>query len=468
MPRLITAGCQLFRHDLSAPTKRPHRFESHTRNCSMICSRTRAFQEPNRSTSWPRNSDVLVDALNAARTLHHPESVVKVKSRRLAVTIDSTWELWMKRTARMTAGVRTWRFQKNVAVLVAGAALSIASVGVAPAAAATTVGPMGPAGHRPVPVVYDSDLDFDDASTLAILCQAHKQGRIELRAVTVVNNGIGTAGRSLTHARTILEKCGLPHVPVADGSPVGVHLAPPEARETFERVLTGALDDAERPNQPSSVTAAQLIADSVLGSREPVTVLATGPLSNVAAALREHRGVTQRIASLYVMGGAFDVPGNLFGSTTEGFDNTQEVNLWIDPNAADLVFRAMPASRVRIVPLDATNHVMITQAYVDRLGASARTIEARLVHAILTQPDLRQLIELDIMFWWDTLAATSLVLGPRDDLVGYRVRTVSVVLDGASSGRTIDDPDGTPQLVGHAANGARFEEAFTSILNGRR
>ncbi|MFG1622678.1 nucleoside hydrolase [Kribbella sp. NPDC049227] len=371
----------------------------------------------------------------------------------------------MKRAKRISAPAWTVRFRRSIAALAAGAALSIASVGVAPATAATVA---EPAGHHPVPVVYDSDLDFDDASTLAFLCQAHKQGRIELRAVTVVNNGIGTAGRSLTHARTILRKCGLPRVPVADGSPTGVHLAPPEARETFERVLTGALDDADQPDQPSSVTAAQLIATSVLSSREPVTMLATGPLSNVAAALREHRGVAQKIASLYVMGGAFDVPGNLFGSTTGGFDNTQEVNLWIDPNAAGFVFRTMPAGRVRIVPLDATNHVMITQAYVDRLGASADTAEARLVHAILTQPDLPPLIELDIMFWWDALAATSLVLGPCDDLVQYRSRRVSVVLDGASSGRTIVTSDGTPQLVGYAADGARFEGTFTSVLNGGR
>ncbi|MEV5967271.1 nucleoside hydrolase [Kribbella sp. NPDC051952] len=358
---------------------------------------------------------------------------------------------------RAMPGVRTSRFWRTVAALAAGALLS---VGLAPAATA------GPVGHRPVPVVYDSDLDFDDGSTLAFLCQAHKQGRIELRAVTVTNNGIGTAGRSLTHARTILEKCGLPRVPVADGSPTGVHPAPPEARETFERVLTGALGDADRPNQPSSLTAAQLIAKSVLSSREPVTVLATGPVSNVAAALRENPGVARRIASLYMMGGAFDVPGNLFGSTTGGFDNTQEVNLWIDPIAADQVFRTMPAGRVRIVPLDATNHVMITQAYVDRLGASARTVEARLVHAILTQPDLPPLIDLNIMFWWDALAATSLVRGPRDDVVRYRLRPVSVVLDGPSSGRTIDTPSGTPQLVGYTADSTCFEHTFTSTLNG--
>lgn len=343
---------------------------------------------------------------------------------------------------------------------------AIALVALATPAAAAVPPDDAVGGGKPVPVVYDSDLDFDDAATLAFLCQAHKQRRIDLRAVTVVNNGIGTAGRSLTHARTILEKCGLPNVPVADGSNTGVHPAPPEARETFERVLTGALDNADRPDQPSRVTAAQLIAGTVLTSRKPVTVLATGPLSNVAKALRKSSHVAPRIGRLYVMGGAFDVPGNLFGSTTDGFDNTQEVNMWIDPSAADDVFATMPDGRVWIVPLDATNHALITQAYIDRLGAAASTEEAKLVHAIVTQPDMPPLIELDIMFWWDALAATSLVLGTHDDLVDYRLRNVDVVLDGASSGRTIDPPEGTPQMVGHTADGTRFEDVFLTILNG--
>jgi purine nucleosidase len=343
-------------------------------------------------------------------------------------------------------------------------ALAVVTSHVPVAVAAQPVDPSSSATAAPVPVIYDSDLDFDDAATLTFLCQAHKQRRIELRAVTIVNNGIGTAGRSLTHARTILEKCGLPRVPVADGSDTGVHPAPPEARETFERVLTGALDDADRPDRPSPIRAADLIAGKVLTSAQPVTVLATGPLSNVAAALRKSPLVASRIGRLYVMGGAFDVPGNLFGSTTGGFDNTQEVNLWIDPPAADAVFASMPDGRVRIVPLDATNHAMITQAYVDRLGAAAETVEAKLVHSIVTQPDMPPLIELDIMFWWDALTAASLVQG--DGLVDFRLRDVDVVLDGASSGRTIDAADGTPQLVGYTADGAKFEQVFLEILNG--
>ena len=52
--------------------------------------------------------------------------------------------------------------------------------------------------------------------------------------------------------------------------------------------------------------------------------------------------------------------------------------------------------------------------------------------------------------------------------MSYRLRSVDVILDGASSGRTVDAPDGTPQLVGYAADGARFEDVFTAVLNGGR
>src|SRR3954454_25360375 len=83
--------------------------------------------------------------------------------------------------------------------------------------------------HRPIPVIYDSDMDFDDASTLAYLCEEHKLGRIDLRAVTVANDGFEVPARTLRHARSVLEQCGLPRVPVAAGATgEGVHSAPAE------------------------------------------------------------------------------------------------------------------------------------------------------------------------------------------------------------------------------------------------
>ena len=352
-----------------------------------------------------------------------------------------------------------------LALGLAGAAMTPASAVGQPGGAQGPVGGAAAVGRGPVPVVYDSDLDFDDAATLLYLCQADKRGLIDLRAVTVVNNGVGTPGRSLTHARTILAGCGLPGVPVADGSEEWVNEPPPEARELFEQVLTGALGDAGVPDMPGEVSAAELIAGTVRASRTPVTVLTTGPLSNMSAALdrMSPRTVSDRLGRVVVMGGAFDVGGNLFGSTTGGFDNTQEVNMWIDPGAADHVLAAVPRARVSIVALDATNHAPITPAYVDRLGAVAATYEARTVHAIVTQPGMPELIGQGVMFWWDALAAVSLVTG---DGVDYRVRPVDVVLDGPSSGRTVAVRGGTPQQVSTTADGALFEDLFVEGLNG--
>ena len=77
-----------------------------------------------------------------------------------------------------------WRVSRRTWItLVMGlAALTVSPAGVGGPAATTTTTP-------PVPVVFDTDLDFDDAAALAYLSQEHKMGRIQLRAVTITNRG---------------------------------------------------------------------------------------------------------------------------------------------------------------------------------------------------------------------------------------------------------------------------------------
>ncbi|GAB3978186.1 nucleoside hydrolase [Plantactinospora veratri] len=155
-----------------------------------------------------------------------------------------------------------------------------------PALTAAAAAEAGRPAGGPVPVIYDSDMDFDDASTLALLCEEHKLGRIDLRAVTVANNGFGAAHRALTHARSVLDQCGLPRIPVADGATgAGVNPAPPELVTTIETVLTGALDDADHPVPPSPLSAARLIERAARTAPRDVVLLATGPMTNLADAL---------------------------------------------------------------------------------------------------------------------------------------------------------------------------------------
>jgi purine nucleosidase len=334
------------------------------------------------------------------------------------------------------------------------------------AGATTPADAAGPAS-RPTPVIYDSDMDFDDASTLAYLCEEHKLGRIELRAVTVDNNGFGDPRRTLRHARSVLEQCGLPGVPVAEGATgAGVHPAPAELVTTIENVLTGALGDGALPPYQAPLSAPELLTRTVLSSSRPVTVLATGPLTNLATALESHR-VAARIGRIQLMGGALRVPGNLYGSALPGFDNSQEFNMWLDPVSARAVLRMARRGTVHMVPLDATASVPITRAFIDRLAADQQAPGADLTHRILSQPDLVALVDLGIMYWWDALAAVSLV---HDDgtITTFDTSRVDVVQTGVQSGRTVLVRHGAVVQAAFTADRAAFEQRFVDSLNGRR
>lgn len=347
------------------------------------------------------------------------------------------------------------------AVALVAAALLACCPALASAAAPGRV----PASAPRLPVIYDSDMDFDDASTLALLCEEHKLGRIDLRAVTVANNGFGRPGRALRHARSVLEQCGLPDVPLADGSTgAGAHPAPPELVDTIETVLTAALGDAGRPPPPSRLTAAQLIAFTARTAPRRPVVLATGPLTNLAGALAAP-GVRDRVQRIHVMGGALSVPGNLYGSALPGFDNSQEFNIWLDPPAARHVLtRARNA--IRLVPLDATRFAPITPAFVARLAADQHAPGARIAHRIVSQPALAALIDLGIMYWWDALAAMSAL---HNGIVTAERRVpIAIVQEGPQSGRTLPAPEGVPVCAAVEADQSAFEAAFLDALNGRR
>ncbi|NUP12828.1 MAG: nucleoside hydrolase [Polyangiaceae bacterium] len=322
----------------------------------------------------------------------------------------------------------------------------------------------------PMPVIFDTDMDFDDASALAFLCQEHKQGRIDLRAVTVTNNGVGLPGSAIRHARCVLAACGLTDIPVADGSPVGVHPAPIELSGAIEITLEGAFVGCTESTAPADVSAAELIVDTIDASHDDVTILTTGPLSNLAEALEladdDGYNLARDIEAAYVMGGAVGVPGNLFGSAAVGFDNSQEFNIWADPPAAEAVFDQMGNWDVHMVPLDATNHVPITQAFVTALGADMTTPEAQLVHTIVTQPIPQIGISQGLFFWWDPLAAVSMTRND-DEIVEFEKKKIRVVQDGVQSGRTKVHNQGDKLRVGMSADSELFEEAFLDGLNGR-
>ena len=97
-------------------------------------------------------------------------------------------------------------------------ALTLASLIAPPAAAQDR--PRRPA------VIFGTDMDFDDAATLAYLSQEHRAGRIELRAITVTSAGAGLPGRAIRHAGRLADRLGLGGVAIAEDSRTGPNAFP--------------------------------------------------------------------------------------------------------------------------------------------------------------------------------------------------------------------------------------------------
>jgi purine nucleosidase len=320
---------------------------------------------------------------------------------------------------------------------------------------------------RSVPaIIFDSDVDFDDTVVLAALAQQHLRGVIDLRAVTVTNNGAGLPGKAYRHARCLLDSLGLPFIPVADATYSLPHAFPDNLRFAFDFILDASIPDCPAGQVPAAKSASDLLVGTVRSARGPVTLIATGPLTNVALALqilsRNGAVPASAITHAYVEGGAVRVPGGLEG--VPGFDNTQNLNIWGDPAAAQTVFTSLNAGVLHLVGGDATRFVPVRLAYVATLTAEARTAAAQYVATLMNHPILQGAIQAGLpVFWWDPLAALSAI---QKDLVEFSRARITVVQAGVSSGRTIEDPAGAPMWVAFSADQTRFEDALMRVLNG--
>jgi inosine-uridine nucleoside N-ribohydrolase len=135
--------------------------------------------------------------------------------------------------------------------------------------------------------------------------------------------------------------------------------------------LGDAVDWPPVTGPPVAPSAAETLVALARAHGERLTLIALGPLTNLALALRLDAEAMRRIGRIVVMGGAVDVPGN---TATDA-----EFNIYVDPDAAREVLDA--GLRVDLVPLDATRQTRLTRdqlhaALAGRAGPLADRIEA--------------------------------------------------------------------------------------------
>jgi pyrimidine-specific ribonucleoside hydrolase len=207
------------------------------------------------------------------------------------------------------------------------------------------------------PLVIDTDPGIDDA--LAILL-ALASPEVDLRLVTTVHGNVDLA-QTTDNALRVLHLAGRSDVPVAAGAATSL-VVPPAERAGHVHGAAG-LGGVVLPASPADVDprpAVVALAELLLASEEPVTVAAIGPLTNIALLLAVYPDAAARIGRLVVMGGSAGAGGNVTAAA--------EFNVWADPEAAAVVFRAgLPTV---MVGLDVTLPTVLTEAGIARFAAA--------------------------------------------------------------------------------------------------
>jgi purine nucleosidase len=175
------------------------------------------------------------------------------------------------------------------------------------------------------PIIMDCDPGVDDAVALAMVI-ASPDG-LDLIGVTTTYGNVGIE-HTTNNALRVLEWLGS-DVPVHSGATRSLLSPRVDASQYHGESGLEAPALAPATRSPASADGIGYLIDTLMSRDEPVTVVATGPLTNIALALRLEPRIVGRIDELVVMGGSTD-----FGNDSPA----AEFNMMCDPHAAQMVF----------------------------------------------------------------------------------------------------------------------------------
>lgn len=233
-------------------------------------------------------------------------------------------------------------------------------------------------GSNPPKVIFDTDFNTigDDGQCLAMAAQLHASKVIEILGMTIVA-GNQYLPQEVSDALKAVERLGLENT-------IGVYAGASTpflhdyASYQLEKRLFGNAtaysaaytsppteelvappDGFATHTLPQSQHAVDFIIDSIHHYPNEVALLAIGPLTNIALAIRKDPTIVPLIKEVVIMGGQLYVPGN-------AYLGAGETNWWFDPESARVVLRANVSRK--IIPLDATDTVTISNETYDAIA----------------------------------------------------------------------------------------------------
>jgi purine nucleosidase len=273
-------------------------------------------------------------------------------------------------------------------------------------------------------ILFDTDPGIDDACAILL---AMASPELSLEGLSIVH-GNCSVDQATTNALSVLELVNAGHIPVARGCALPLVQPSLLAPETHGNTGLGYAVLPEPHTRPIVQHASDFLIQKIMSSPGEITLVAIGPLTNVALAIRQEPRLVQAVKEVIVMGGALRYEGN----TTA----LAEFNTYVDPHAAHIVYHSgMP---ITLVPLDVTYQCILTKGDVQRMRQMDSPITKFVEDATRFYMEFHDEFQsIDGCVINDPLA---LALTFAPELCTYREMPVDVDISGGiSMGKTIGD-----------------------------
>jgi inosine-uridine nucleoside N-ribohydrolase len=252
-------------------------------------------------------------------------------------------------------------------------------------------------------IIHDGDAAYEDIMALSLLLL-----NADVIAVTV------TYGESTTKtgAENMERVCRMlkpsTKIPVAYGSNFALDVLGTPFPDFINKEADTILQNTDVPVvSDSKVTdsAVKLMYETLKSSDEKITIVATGPLTNIAQLIIDYPDCLGKIEKIVIMGGAVKVPGNITDLIPDTNNLLAEWNIYADPRAAAIVFSTKNLP-IMLVPVDITRQMPMTREFYANLDKE-KSPALKLVKDMLTT--LLQKMGEELFYgklqFWDSLSA---------------------------------------------------------------
>lgn len=211
-------------------------------------------------------------------------------------------------------------------------------------------------------IILDTDPGGDDSFAFLWLLSFVKQGLAELVAVTTADGNVA-APQTFCNASQILNLTGYYEIEVGRGVLMKQPAAEDASHIHGSDGMGGLSQTLPAPTHDYAAarSSEDILIDRLQSHPGEITLVAIGPLTNLAATEEKHPGILKLAKEIVIMGGAFLHPGNVTPHA--------EFNIWFNPEAAATVFDSR--NDLVVIPLDVTRRLIFTPEMAQRVGQVA-------------------------------------------------------------------------------------------------